>query len=682
MLELDKRARDLLLTLLSSDQPLSTGFLATHLGISARQVRYALRRAELWLKSEGVPLHSGPRGQMWVDLGYRQRKQLIQQLERGIGYRYVLSGEERVQYELIQILVSEQPLLIKQLEAVLGVSRTTIRRDLLEAAEWLKERGLALWTRPHVGVHYAGTELAYRRALVELLTTIVSTDKLITAFRSRGLRTPPPSGTLLRDAAWCYVCTLNLELAARQVERVFRYLQLTDSELVDLFLYLGIAARRVCDGHHVALPPEQVSRPRRRWALEIARRWWEEVATTYRVNVPEDEITVLAALVAGAKVAHLAPERERLCGSEVRNEGEITAIVNVIVDVAARRLHPFLRVDPLLVRGLTLHLTPVLERLRFGLPVTNPLAEEVRAMYPEVCEVATECSRAVERVTGVRLPADEVVFLAMHLGAAIERLRARPRRRVLVVCSEGIATAWLLVSRLRSVFPFVDVVDVMSVYELHNRGIRRLMADAIISTIDLPSASIPVLVVSPMLKPEDIARVSAALGIEPRDEQGSVSWVRDQQAVDLVDLLQAFKLKASAASWQDVTRQAGDLLVQEGIAESRYTDAMIALIRRHGPYMVIAPGIALLHALPQDGALRLGMALLTLRVPVRFGHASNDPVDLVFAFACTDTRGHLHAFAQLADVLDNPAVLQALRYARDPNEVQDLLRHALSSADR
>jgi PTS system ascorbate-specific IIA component len=58
---------------------------------------------------------------------------------------------------------------------------------------------------------------------------------------------------------------------------------------------------------------------------------------------------------------------------------------------------------------------------------------------------------------------------------------------------------------------------------------------------------------------------------------------------------------------------------------------MRRVLQELGPYAVIAPGIALLHARPDDGVLAPCLALITLSRAVEFGSEQNDPVDLVFA---------------------------------------------------
>ena len=116
---------------------------------------------------------------------------------------------------------------------------------------------------------------------------------------------------------------------------------------------------------------------------------------------------------------------------------------------------------------------------------------------------------------------------------------------------------------------------------------------------------------------------------------------------------ESIALNTRAKDWRDALRQAGDLLGAAGVAEPAYTDAMIAGLEEHGPYIVISPGFAFAHARPSAAVHRTGIAWLSLAEPVEFGHAKNDPVSLVVALAATDDQAHTTAMAQLAKLLGN-----------------------------
>lgn len=125
------------------------------------------------------------------------------------------------------------------------------------------------------------------------------------------------------------------------------------------------------------------------------------------------------------------------------------------------------------------------------------------------------------------------------------------------------------------------------------------------------------------------------------------------------------RLQLEVEDWQGAVRQGGRLLVEGGKCEERYVDAMVDAVREMGPYMVLAPGLALAHARPEDGVLELGLSVITLATPVDFGSEANDPVSLVISFGGVDKESHI-------------GMLQALARFLMVEENQEFLRHATS----
>jgi len=142
---------------------------------------------------------------------------------------------------------------------------------------------------------------------------------------------------------------------------------------------------------------------------------------------------------------------------------------------------------------------------------------------------------------------------------------------------------------------------------------------------------------------------------------------------------EAIRAKLDLESRDEVIYQAGDLLVQAGAVEPGYVKAMKRVMDELGPYCVIAPGIALLHARPEDGVIRTCLSLITLKTPVAFGHSSNDPVDIAFALGAIDKRSHIEALAELAEFLSKEDFLQSIRDAQDTASLQKSILSFLNS---
>ncbi len=146
-------------------------------------------------------------------------------------------------------------------------------------------------------------------------------------------------------------------------------------------------------------------------------------------------------------------------------------------------------------------------------------------------------------------------------------------------------------------------------------------------------------------------------------------------AATLLDLLQEnmIELNVTVENWEGALQQGAQLLIDDGGVEPRYLDAMITMVRDLGPYVVIAPGLALGHAGPDKGVNRTCFSLITLKTPVNFGVPANDPVDVVFSFAAPNKEEHMQALRDLALFCSEEKNLSAIRAATDKKQVRDLL---------
>jgi mannitol/fructose-specific phosphotransferase system IIA component (Ntr-type) len=153
---------------------------------------------------------------------------------------------------------------------------------------------------------------------------------------------------------------------------------------------------------------------------------------------------------------------------------------------------------------------------------------------------------------------------------------------------------------------------------------------------------------------------------------------QDYPQLDQLFNAQTVRAQISVDNWQDAIQAAGRLLVESGGTQPGYVDAMERVMRELGPYAVMAPGIVLLHARPEDGVLLPCMVLMTLSTPVCFGHSQNDPVDIVLALGAVDKKTHIQALQQLAGFLGDPLFLEKLRLAQDDPALLSVIQNWVS----
>jgi ascorbate PTS system EIIA or EIIAB component len=136
----------------------------------------------------------------------------------------------------------------------------------------------------------------------------------------------------------------------------------------------------------------------------------------------------------------------------------------------------------------------------------------------------------------------------------------------------------------------------------------------------------------------------------------------------------AIELRADVADWRAAVRVAAEVLARTGAATPAYGDEMVRMIEEHGPYVVIAPGLALAHARPGPAVLADGLAIVTLSTPVAFGHPHNDPVSVVLGLAIATADEHLAAVASLANVFNDSSAVVELTAATSTDEVLRIMR--------
>ncbi|MFI0417443.1 PTS sugar transporter subunit IIA [Spongiactinospora sp. 9N601] len=132
-----------------------------------------------------------------------------------------------------------------------------------------------------------------------------------------------------------------------------------------------------------------------------------------------------------------------------------------------------------------------------------------------------------------------------------------------------------------------------------------------------------------------------------------------------------------AADWREAVRAAAGVLVGVGAADPGYPDACVGVVESSGPYIVMAKGLALVHARPEEGGLAVGVGVTRLAAPVDFGHPDNDPVDLLLAFCTPDADSHVAALSTLARQL-LAGLADRLRAAPDQDALAAVLRGAVT----
>ncbi len=683
---LSSRCLDILNLLVASEQPLAAADIGNQLNISARMVRSSLAPAGEWLQNKNVSLRRVPgRGLYLVgpDASKRHLAEAIRVYDQPL---LCLSTSERLHVALLMLCFSEYPVQVKELQQALNLSRTTSFSVLDVADRWLRGHKLQLIRRPNYGCMVIGEERAWRAAAIDLIRESAGDARLLALLQ--GVKTivfvssQAPTG--FERALSTIWMKLNIALIKQLISPLEREFvgNLSDQAYIEIGFYLAVTVYRIGIGRQLNRPPDASKSTR---IASRASEAGEIVARLHQrsgIQLPGTEVDWLALKIAEASPLPTPPTASRE-KPDAGIDPTIRKIVDRILIQASRSLHPSLRADVELIHNLAQHLESYLDPqpAQRGQPLGAPLLREVKTQFPYIYSVAHESSTFLSEQLGIELDEGEIGNLAVCLIAAMERLRQsdQPKKRVLVVCSEGTVTAWLLVSRLRVEFPDVEVAEVISSLELERRKYLDGI-DVIVSTIPLKIKNIPHRQVGPLLGVDDCRKLKVLL-----QQTGSAPFTHPSLrsgTVHLADLLttHTIDLGVEARDWREAVQKAGSRLLEAGIVERRFLRAMEEIILEYGPYMVIWPGAVLLHA-PTDGVRQLGMELMTFKQPVCFGHAENDPVQIAIVLAARDNQSHITALHELNRLMQDPEARTTIASTTHRSAVLHLIAQSATSPE-
>lgn len=126
--------------------------------------------------------------------------------------------------------------------------------------------------------------------------------------------------------------------------------------------------------------------------------------------------------------------------------------------------------------------------------------------------------------------------------------------------------------------------------------------------------------------------------------------------------------------WREAVEAGARPLLQQGIIKMSYIKAIEENHLKFGPYMVIAPGIMLAHARPEQGAVGMGLTIMTLANPVVTGSSTNDPVRIIFTLATPDETSHLNLLEELTGFLMERGAVDKLLAAKTIEEATVILQ--------
>lgn len=640
-----KRQKAILSFLVQNKDPIPAEWMARQLGVSDRTVRDELKGLRLQSHALGVKIES-IRGK-----GYKLEIQDVERFQKmGLlliknlhveNQTYLLEQNDRVIYILKKFLLEKRPIKLESLEEELFVSKPTIQSDLKIVREILQKYKLKLTVRPRHGMVVEGEEYMKRLCLSNYIL-----------HRHHGHN----GGTKIAFFENEDVFDRNLLTDIKEIiiKKVNEYnIEISDIALENLTIHIAIACKRIQEGFIIGDIQHNMNR---KYPLEylVATEIIKEVEHLTGLTFPQAEINYVIVHLLGTKLI----QQETL--EEFSEYDEVKSIVQCMLEQLREKLGWDFSDDTELIQGLTLHIRPAMNRLRYKMNIRNPLLDEVKTKYTSAFEGAVIASKCISDYLDMEVGEHEIAYIALHIGVALEKRKNNEKKklRVIIVCASGVGSAKLLFYRLQRLFnDEIEIVSSTNYYQLRDWDLSSI--DLIISTIPIQeNIAVPVLVVSPLLNEQDIGEIRRRLlDMKARDKENYLDESR-------VFIHKDFEDKES------VIRFICQELYKQGLVSEYYVNSVLereSLAPTNFGNLVAIP-----HPLVPETEETF-WAMCTLKRPIEWHGEQKVQVVCLLNIKKGPTGNLEKMYQKLLDILEDKTIVRKIVKSQSPKEIIEII---------
>lgn len=668
LLHIDERSNQLLHELIiNPDATLKS--LESKMGINQRQINYSLEKINTYLTDvHHVQIERTPKGQFIIP---GEITEIF--LAENSGYFYVLSEHERVDILLIIILNRSQDLSLTHLTELLDFSRNTISKVIKQAKEKLTPYPIELNYSRVEGYQLLGSEYEKRRLLFDIIQQYVKTSK---------------DRKLLEEYGDINSEDLNVFYnKLGQCEKTLGYM-FSDNMISTVAYCLTVWQNRVKQGKIVE--ENKMSK------FDLA-----DTKEFYTVKKIFHELRFI-----NESELHYVTLQLMIMNVFSTNNYYTSDPMNIIKNASREMLDKFERVSvidipkkELLVEKLYIHMRPAYYRIKYDLIDNSSLSLKFDQSLTNIHRVIKLIVEPVESALNEKVPESELVYITIIIGGWLRQHGIDFDKKILaaVVCPNGHSVSTMIHVTLTSMFKEFVFLNPMSIREFSSYEGE---VD-IVFTTDTLDTDVKQFLVEPIMGDTEIRKLQSTVfndlygfSFSNIDMDQIMSIIEEyadiKNRIKLMDSLNKYLLEQNPGTartnsydvertlddfltrdtillvdrvktWEEAIRRAAQPLLDSGNIKESYLAAVIENCRRNSDYIMLGNRIAIPHAKPEEGVLKLGMILLNLKEPIEFPNGQR--IHLICFIAAEDKEKHINAILQLRRLAEDKYTVNQVKNA-------------------
>ncbi|MGY3779464.1 BglG family transcription antiterminator [Isobaculum melis] len=554
--------------------------------------------------------------------------------------------EHRRKYLLLDLLKANEPLNIFDLSEALFASVTTLKNDVQQLNNDMKEYEIKIvFSGDYLEV--IGEEAGQRRAFIDQ----VYEDTDLT------LLTVEMIQQLFPELPVLVIKEMISDLLAKQ------QLFVDDYVLTSILLHIVLFIEQAKEGTKT-IPSKQIEILDQD-LYELSKQLMAQLQAELQIQFEANKIYEIYLLFL-AKTASFAYKKVTRENIQSFVSKETFDIVESIIEFLNHFYVVDLNDDSFYIPFI-LHTNSLIIRARAGHLLKNPLLASVKDGHPFIYELAVSVTNIISEQIDCRISADEIGYVALHLGGAFSKENQKYHK---LVCALLVPDVRSLAHNLKKKIEtqFSDNIFIESVYATHSDAKELANFDLVISTIPLLAvdSSLPVVQISPFFSIEDQKKIYFSID----DIKLRKTYAAFKENLSIVTDEKYFMRNTVLKNRDEVIEVVADILENEGIVEKDFKGNMIA---REEMSSTAFHNCAIPHTFKMT-ALKSKLYMIISEKPIQWG--KNHGVNFVFLFAINEKDKQL--FYNIFEILslifsDKNHVLQAIKLKKFDDFIAFLL---------
>lgn len=469
----NKRCIQILKLLLKNKECVTGDNLAVSIGVSSRTIRNDIKDLNRTLEDHGASVASEIGQGYYLKIEDQEKflafQEKMEQNKREKDFKNIIPSEpeDRVRYIISKLLLSslngrKEKIEFFDLEEELFISTSTLKKDFRSIDKILKNYDLKTSITKKDGVKIVGDEAKIRYCISEYI------------FNSKGYFE-------IEENRFYQSIFKEQEIEKLRVillDVISAYnLRLTDLAFKNVLIHSLIMLKRFARQKSVTYEKSDIETFEKKVEFECAKEIIKQIQKEFGVDLGNEVYYLTQHLISS----------QRFLIDDPKDDYEYKKEIEKILVRIKEETKIDLSDDKQLINGLAMHLSAALQRMRFDMNIRNEFLDSIKNMYPLAFELAVIAGEVIEENFQFRTQENEIGFLAMHFGASLERKglnEKKPRKKAIIVCYVGVATAMLIKEKIEQNFGHkIEVIKTCSQQEVTKELIDQV--DLVLTTAEL-----------------------------------------------------------------------------------------------------------------------------------------------------------------------------------------------------